>query len=446
MSNQFLKPFSAFFTKFLTASVLVGGLFLHPAQAAPRVQTETLDRIIAVVNSGVITEKELDSKVSLIKMQMQKQNTTPPEDSVLRKQVLERLINDQLQLQYAAQTGLRVDNEQLDKAIQRIADQNKLSLDQFIAALNQEGISYPRFREDIRNEITLARLREREIENKVNVTDSEINNYLTTEANKPKQEEYNLSHILVNVPENSAPDQVKKLKAKADQIYAQLQTGKSFAQVSAAMSDAPNALEGGQLGWRSTSQIPTAFLDAIQPLAPGQYTPVLRSPNGFHILKVVEKRGNTNDKMVIDQTHARHILIKVNEAVSSEQALHKIEGIHDRLKNGEDFAKLARQYSDDNSAKSGGDLGWLNPGDTVPQFDQAMNALQPNQISAPVQTQFGWHIIQVLERRNKDVTNDAARMKARQDIRARKADEMYQDWVRELRDQAYVEMRLEDKY
>lgn len=405
-----------------------------------------MDRIVAVVDQTVITEQELDSRIASLSAQLKKQGTELPEASILKKQILERLISDALQLQYAAQTGIKVDDVQLDKTMERIAEQNKMTVREFYDALNQDGVSVRKFRSDIRNEITIARLREREVESRVNVSESEIDNYLTTQAsNNQNQDEYEISHILIRLPEDAATEDVQKAKAKVDEVFAALAAGTSFAKVSASFSDAPNALEGGNIGWKQGAQVPALFLDALKAMQKGEISTALRSPNGFHILKLTDKRGGSSP-LIIEQTHARHILIKLSEVMSEKDAKTKIDGIKERLDNGEKFEVLARQFSEDGTASNGGDLGWVNPGDTVPQFEKVMNSLNPNEISAPVLSPFGWHVIQVLERKKQDMSKEAARLKARQEIRARKADEAYQDWIRELRDRAFVELRLEDKY
>ena len=405
-----------------------------------------LDRIVAVVDQTVITEQELEGRIATVTAQIKKQGNELPEESILRKQILERLISDTLQIQFAAQTGLKVDDSQLDKTIERIAEQNQLTLTEFSEALAKDGISMRKFRADIRNEIIIARLREREVDGRVNVSESEIDNYLTSQASRNEsQDEFEISHILIRTPEEGATEDIQKAKAKAEEAINQLKAGASFAKVSASFSDAPNALEGGNLGWKSGTQIPALFLDALKDMQVGENSATLRSPNGFHILKLTNKRGG-NSPLVIQQTHARHILIKITEVLSENEAKQKMDVIKERLDNNEKFEALARQYSEDSTASNGGDLGWVNPGDTVPQFEKAMNDLKDNQISAPVRSQFGWHIIQVLERRSQDMSKESARLKARQEIRNRKADEAYQDWIRELRDRAYVELRLEDKF
>jgi len=409
-------------------------------------EVQKLDRIVAVVDQTVITERDLESRIATVTAQLKKQGTELPDEALLRKQILERLISDTLQIQYAAQTGLKVEDSQLDKTIERIADQNNLTLTEFSEALARDGISMRKFRADIRNEITLARLREREVEGRVNVTESEVDNYLTNQSNSGESlDEFEISHILIRTPEEGATEDIQKAKARVEDALKALSAGMSFAKVSASYSDAPNALEGGNLGWKKGSQMPNLFLEALKNMQVGGVSEPIRSPNGYHILKLTNKRGG-NSPLVVQQTHARHILIKLSEIMSEAEGKTKMENIKERLDNGEKFEVLARQYSEDATASNGGDLGWVNPGDTVPQFEKAMNELRENEISAPVRSQFGWHIIQVLERRGQDMTKEAARLKARQEIRARKAEEAYQDWIRELRDRAYVELRLEDKF
>lgn len=447
MSNMpYKSPLSFAKQYFLIAFLTLLSLNPVHAVAAQEDAVTGMDRIVAVVDQSVITEHELQERIRIVSAQLEKQGAKLPEQGVLEKQILERLIVDRLQLDYAAQTGLRVDDGQLDKTIQRIAEQNKLSVAEFQKALEADGINFRKFREDIRNEVIIAKLREREVDNRINVTEAEVDNFLTTQSSRQDaQDEFELSHILIRTPEDSTPEQLQKLRAKAEQALKQLQGGTDFAQVSASFSDAPNALEGGGLGWKTSTQVPALFLDALKTMQPGQVSPILRSPNGFHILKMTNRRGGSSP-LVIEQTHARHILIKLSEIVSDSDAKTRMDRIKERLDNGGDFAELAKQNSEDGSANSGGDLGWLNPGDTVPEFEKVMNELKPGEISAPVKTPFGWHIIQVLERRKQDMAKDASRLKARQEIRARKSDEAYQDWLRELRDRAYVELRLEDKF
>ncbi len=428
--------------RLLTSLLCLACFYLFPAFSA---ETALLDRIIAVVDNDVITQSELDERIIQITQKLQKQGTPLPPKEVLEKQILERLITDRLQLLQAAQTGVRVDDSQLDKTIERIAEQNKLGAEEFRAALEAEGISYKKFREDIRKEILLARLREREVDNRVTVSEGEIDNLLTTKSSRQENvDEYNLGHILVRVPEQASPEELQKLRVKAEEAQKKLVEGADFGQIAAGYSDAPNAMEGGKLGWKKPTDLPEIFQDGLKSLKSGEVSAILRSSNGYHILKMFERRGSNTPLMVM-QTQARHILIKQSEVLSETEAKHRMDDIKERLDNGGSFVELARQYSEDGTASKGGDLGWVNPGDTVPEFEKVMNELKPGQVSEPLKSRFGWHIIQVLERREQDMSKESARFKARQEIKARKAEESFQDWIRELRDRAYVEYRVEDK-
>jgi peptidyl-prolyl cis-trans isomerase SurA len=421
-------------------------LLASPALAQTRAPVLPVDRIVAVVNNEVITRQELDARLRLALRQMKAQNVPAPPLPVLEKQLLERLITEKVQLQFARATGIRVDDLQLDRALMRIAAANNLNIEQFRQAVEQDGVPFSRFREEIRNEIILARLREREVENRVTVTDAEVEQFFrSVEGQQHDAEtEYHLAHILVRVPEQASPETIQARRARAEQALAELRKGTPFAQVAAAYSDAPDALNGGELGWRAASRLPELFLPVLDALSPGAVSDILRSPAGFHILKLNDKRGG-KAPLVVEQTHARHILVKVNELVSEADAKRRLLALKERIENGADFAELARLNSEDASAAKGGDLGWLAPGDTVPEFERAMNALPVGGLSEPVQTPFGWHLIQVLERRKQDVTDEQRKLKARLMIRERKADEAYQEFVRQLRDQAYVEYRLEDR-
>ncbi|HET9700334.1 MAG TPA: peptidylprolyl isomerase [Burkholderiales bacterium] len=404
-----------------------------------------VDRIVAVVNDEAITRTELTERAAIIERQLRQQGVALPPKETFEKQVLERLIIDRAQLQFANETGLRVDDAQLDRALRRIAEDNKLSIQQLREAVEKDGVPFAKFREQVRSEIILSRLREREVENRVVVSDAEIDQYLATqEAQAGKSVEYSISHILVRVPEQASPEQIQAQRRRADQALAEVRSGKDFAQVAAAFSDAPDGLQGGNMGWRAPARLPAIFAEVAEKMRPGEVSAVLRSPAGFHIVKLVDKRG-ADAAVAITQTHARHILIKTSELVSEADARNRLIQLKERIENGASFADLARLQSEDGSAANGGDLGWVSPGDTVPEFERAMDALRPNQISDPVQSPFGWHLIQVLERRTQDVTKDRQRLVARQAIRARKADEAYQEWLRQLRDRAYVEIRLEER-
>jgi peptidyl-prolyl cis-trans isomerase SurA len=409
-----------------------------PLRSAPP-PSQSIDTVAVVVNNDVITQNELSEKVRVTEKQLKAQGTPLPAHDVLEKQMLERMISDMLQLQFAAESGVRVDDTQLDLALGRIAEQNKFaSLATFRARLEKDGIDYEQYREEVRNEMIFTRLREREIESKLIISDSDVDSYLDNQAKMgDSKEEFHLAHILVVVPEQASADKIKASLARADLAFKQLQEGADFAQVAAGTSDAKDALKGGDLGWRASDRLPPAFLEVLHKLKPGENTEVMRSTSGFHILKLIEKRSG-NAPVVITQTHARHILIKTSEIVPEADAKKRILEIKQRIDGGADFAEQAKRYSEDGSAQQGGDLDWLSPGQTVPEFEEAMNKLQPGQI-AVVQSQFGWHLIQVMERRNTDVSVQQKRQQARVAIGTFKSDELYQDWLRQLRDRAFIE-------
>ncbi|MGH8666324.1 MAG: peptidylprolyl isomerase [Burkholderiales bacterium] len=417
---------------------------LAPGASAPAQRVLEVDRIVAVVNDEVITRFDLTEQMKLATDSLRRQGTPLPPQDVLEKQVLERMIGQKTQLQFAKDSGIRIDDAILDKTVARIAQENKLTLTALRAALEKDGVSYDRFRDELRKEITIARLREREVDSKIVVTDAEIDAFLQTREDVlGRNDEYNLGHILVRVPEQANPEQIKIRQARAEEALAQLKQGADFGQVAATYSDAPEGLKGGVLGWREASRLPGLFLEAVKGMRVGDVSAILRSPNGFHILKLLDQRGAA--PVIVQQTHARHILIRTNEIISEAEARNRLLGLRERVVNGENFAELARLQSQDASASKGGDLGWISPGDTVPDFERAMNQLQVNQVSQPVKTEFGWHLIQVLARRDEDMSKERLRLTARQALRARKSDEAYQEWLRQLRDKAYVEYRAEQR-
>jgi peptidyl-prolyl cis-trans isomerase SurA len=436
----------------LLASIVLAALLTAHAHAQPKPrQPVVLDRIIAVVNDEAITALELEERGRFAMKQLAQQGTPPPPKAVVERQILERLVADRVQLQFAKETGLRVDDGELERAIERIAEQNKINVPTLRATLEKDGVPYAKFREDIRNEIIMSRLREREVDNKIVITESEIDALLSASVNEEmRSDEVDLSHILVVVPESASPEQIQARRARAEEALSQLSKGADFRQVAAAFSEAPDALQGGAMGWRAGERLPTIFYDALKSMKPGEVSGVLRSANGFHVLRLNNRRGGatstaTLGPVTVQQTRARHILIKTNELVSEKEARSRLLTLKERLENKADFAEIARIHSEDSSASRGGDLGWVLPGDTVPEFERAMNALKPGQISQPVQSPFGWHLIQVLERGTQDVSKERRRLAARQTLRARKSDEAYQEWVRQLRDRAYIEMRIEER-
>ncbi|HTR57744.1 MAG TPA: peptidylprolyl isomerase, partial [Casimicrobiaceae bacterium] len=328
---------------------------------------------------------------------------------------------------------------------QRIAEDNKMTVDDVRKSLARDNISYAKYRDDIRNEIVVQRVREREVDSRITVSDAEVDIYLAMLKAQPGGEtEYELAHILVVVPEQARPEQIEARRRRAEEALRSIKSGGDFGQVAATFSDAADALSGGNLGWRSGARLPTIFAETVRSMKVGEVSPVMRSAAGFHIVKLIDKRSH-DEPAVVNQTHARHILIRVNEITSESDAKAKIERLKDRIDGGAKFEDLAKLNSEDATAAKGGDLGWLNPGDTVPAFEEAMNRLQVNKVSAPVRTSFGWHLIEVLERRKQDVTAERERAQAQIAIRQRKSDEAFDDWIRQTRDRAYVEMRLDDK-
>lgn len=414
-----------------------------PAPGSARVVP--VDRIVAVVNDEVITHNDLAERVSLVMRQLQRQGGQLPSADTLTRQILERMVNDLVQVQLAKETGIKVDDPTLDRTIERIAQENNLSVAAFRGALERDGIRFPRFREDIRSEIQLARLREREIDNSIVVTDAEVETELAREAREASGDsEYNLAHVLVVVAPQSTSQQIEQRRRRALAALSELRRGTNFAQVAATYSDAPDALQGGNLGWRPSGRLPQAFLGSISKLQPGEVSDIIRSANGFHIVKLLEKRGRAAAGGV-QQTHVRHILLRAREGLSEAEARQRLRGIRERIAAGGDFAELAKQHSEDASASKGGDLGWIAAGDTVPEFERAMNALKDGEVSQPVQTPFGWHLVQVVQRRSEELSAERKKIAARQAIRARKGDEAYQDWLRQMRDRAFVENRYDER-
>jgi peptidyl-prolyl cis-trans isomerase SurA len=404
----------------------------------------TADRVVAVVNRNVITRLELDERVKSIRQNLMRNSTQAPPAEILEQQALDRMITEQVLLQQAKSVGLQIDDAQLEQALQRIAQSNKMTLPELRKQLEKEGINWKAFNAEIRQEMTLAFLREREIDNKIVITDAEVADYLHLNANKP-QREYHLAQIMVALPENASPEQIQAKRTRILAARQELTEGKDFGTVAATYSNAPEASNGGQLGWRPAGSLAPAFVELLDRLPAGGLTEIVRSAAGLHIFKLIEKR-EPSDKQVIRQTHARHILIRTNEIVSEQEAFQKLSQLRTRIQQShEKFEDLARLYSDDASANKGGDLGWISPGETVPEFEQALNRLQKGEISTPIKSPFGFHLIQLIERRDQDITQENRRMKVRIELKQRKSEEAYEDWVRQLRDKAYISIRLKDE-
>jgi len=404
---------------------------------------QELNGIAAVVDDDVITWHELDQRVATISKQLQQKGNRLPPKKILERQILERLILEKLQLERAKKMGIQVNDEQLNRVIGNIAAENNMNLDQFRTTLEKQGIGYAYFREQIRHEVLISRLKNNEVNNRVNVTPQEVDAYLEAQQGQREQNtEYHLRHILVALPGNASPEQVKAGKARAEDLLKQLQNGAEFRQIAISYSDGQQALEGGDLGWRRAGQLPTLFADVIRKMQPGQVSPIIRSSSGFHILLLEDQRGEK--KVMVRQVHARHILIKTNELVSDDEAKARLQRLRERLLNGADFTKLARGNSEDaGSAAKGGDLGWATPSTYVPAFQKALENTPVGKISQPFKSRFGWHILQPLAWREHDNTKEMRRNRAFKTLRQRKIEEETQNWLRRLRDEAYVDIRLE---
>jgi peptidyl-prolyl cis-trans isomerase SurA len=435
--NRLFRPFRIVTPRLRAAGVLAALLLI----AWPAAAVQPLDRIVAVVNDDVVLASELEQEVKNVTVQLQQRDTPLPDDQVLTRQVLERLIMQRLQLAVAERSGIRVDDATLNAAVQRIAEQNRLSLSEFRAALEQEGLDYGEFREGLRKEILLARLHQRQAEQQVSLSPQEIDEYLASQG-AGAAVEYLVGHILIALPEGASGEQVRRAREQAEDVRRKLAAGGDLAQLAAVHSDSATALEGGSLGWRSRGELPTLFADQVPRLEVGQTGEIVQGAGGFHIVQLLDRRSA--DRAVVTQTHVRHILIRPDAVVSDQDARLRLDSLRRRIQGGAPFAELARANSDDKaSAAQGGDLGWAAPGTFVPSFEQAMAKLAPGEISEPFQTRYGWHIVQVLERRERDATDELRRAKAAEAIRQRKSEEALEAWLRRLRDEAYIDIRLE---
>ncbi len=416
------------------------------AQTANYVQPLALDRIVAIVNDDVIVASELANRLRLIRSQLRNAGTRLPPDEALQKQVLDRLIIDRLQLQVAEQTGVRVNEDNLNRSLQEMARKNGYSLRDFRDILQRDGYKFSRFREDIRQQMLLARVRQQQVAGRIRISEREIDNFLTNQASRGNQNaQYQLSHILIAIPEGASPEQIQISRNKGLNILKKLDNDADFSQLAVQLSDGQQALQGGDLGWRKRGQLPTAFLEVVPKLQAGTHSELIRSASGFHIVRLLATRGGASQRHVIAQVRVRHILIRPNELTSEEDAKSRLLQLKQRLQEGADFANLARSGSDDRgSAIKGGDIGWVSTADVVPAFAEVMDTISLKEISAPFKSSFGWHILQVMERRNHDNTETVRRTQAVAQIRERKLDEELQSWVRRLRDEAHIEYRLEE--
>ncbi len=422
--------------------LLSGGWTMAMAQNAAQGGME--DRIVAVVNGEVILQSELNLTAARIRARLRANGTQMPPEDVFQRQVLERMIVDKVQLQRARNTGIRITDEQLNQSLAELAQRNHMSLDQFATAVQQDGVTFAAFRDQLREQLTVEQLRQRDVARRITVTDREVDNYLATQAkNGDADNQYHIQHILITVPDGASPDQLRGLQNKAESLRKQLLAGADFSQIAIANSSGAKALEGGDLGWRKPGELPSLFVEPMSQMHPGDISPVIRSPSGFHIFKLVDVKSG-KESAVVNETHARHILIRTNAMLNDAQAQDKLKSLREQLLAGADFGELAKKYSQDpGSAAKGGDLGWLTPGVVVESFQQQMDQLQPGQISQPFQTRYGWHLVQVLERRQRNDSEQAQREHAREAIFQRKLEEELDAWLHRLRDEAYVEVRLD---
>ncbi len=400
---------------------------------------QALDHIVAIVNDNVITYQELQQRIKDFKQQLAQRSSSLPDDDIMQKQVLERMIVDDIQLQLAQAQGIQIDDLTLNRMLENIAERNRTTLDDMRQRMQAEGINFDNFKEQTRKDMLIGQIQQRMVFARVQVSPQEVDQFLEQQQQAGSNDKYHIAHILIATPEAATPEAIAIAYEKAEKVIAHLKTGEAFHEVAQRFSEGRQALEGGDLGWRSAAELPAIFVDAIRNMSKGGISTPLRSASGFHIVKLIDKQTQQH---IVEQTHARHILIRPDAITSDEQVREQLLAIKQRLQKGEDFAKLASQYSHDPGSKiNGGDLGWTAPGSFVPQFEQVMNSLNINQVSEPFRSQFGWHIMEVLERRQQDETEQMQRANAERAIQQRKADEELQLWLRRIRDEAYVEYR-----
>ena len=404
---------------------------------------EMLDRIAAIVADGVVLESDLDTQIEVVSERLRAQKLELPPQNVLRQQVLDRLVLQQIELQRADHVGIKVSDDTLNAAMLDVARRNNLTLSQLPQALAAQGIEYAAYRDDLRKEITLSMLRQRDVLEHISVTPKEIDQYLDKQSKRPAQNlEYNVSHILIAVPQEASQAQLDDAAKRANEVYEKAKGGQDFARLAVTYSNSQTALEGGSLGWRKDTELPTFLTDVVAKLKPGEVSEPLRTPTGFHIVRLNDTRGAREGKAMENQVHVRHILMKTTALADDATVQQKLNALRDRIQKGEDFAGLAQTNSEDpGSASQGGDLGWTGPGSFVPEFEQQLAQLKDDEISEPFKTQYGWHIVQMLGHRTFDNTDEMKRRRAMEAIRASKADEETEIWLRRLRDEAFVEFK-----
>ncbi|MWV15235.1 molecular chaperone SurA [Pseudomonas sp. L-22-4S-12] len=419
--------------------LLLGAVFLGTAAQA---EVQSLNRVIAIVDNDVIMQSQLDARTREVQQTIAKRGAQVPPADVLSQQVLERLIVENLQLQIGERSGIRITDEELNQAMTSIAQRNRLTLEQFGAALARDGLTLKDAREQIRREMVISRVRQRRVAERIQVTDQEVQNFLASDMGKMQlSEEFRLANILIPLPEGASPEAIQAAARKVSSLYDELRSGGDFAQLAIANSASENALEGGEIGWRKAAQLPPPLDGVIGALAPGEITEPIRTPNGFMIIKLLEKRGG--DSIVRDEVHVRHILIKPSEIRSEGETQRLAERLYERIVAGEDFAELAKSYSEDpGSALNGGDLNWIDPNSLVPEFREVMAKTPSGELSKPFKSPYGWHVLEVIGRRATDSSEQVREQQAMNVLRNRKYDEELQAWLRQIRDEAYVEIKL----
>ncbi|WP_432706467.1 peptidylprolyl isomerase [Azotobacter salinestris] len=410
--------------------------------AAVQAEVRQLDRIAAIVDNDVIMQSQLDQRLREVEQTIAKRGAQLPPRDQLVAQVLERLILENIQLQMGARAGIRIGDEELAQAMATIAQRNGLTLEQFQAALARDGLSLEDAREQVRREIIINRVRQRVVADRIQVSDHEVQNFLASDLGKLQlSEEFRLANITIPLPDGASPEKIQAAEQQVLDIYRQLRAGADFAQLAIARSAGETALEGGEIGWRKAAQLPPPFDSLVSQLPVGGVTEPVRTPGGYIIIKLLEKRGGT--AQVRDEVHVRHILIKPSEIRSEAEARRLVERIHERILAGEDFAELAKSFSEDpGSALNGGDLNWIDPNVLVPEFREVMADTPAGQLSQPFKSPFGWHVLEVLGRRATDSSTQVREQQAMNVLRNRKYDEELQSWLRQIRDEAYVETKL----
>jgi peptidyl-prolyl cis-trans isomerase SurA len=432
MNRAFSTPLA------LLIAILSSG-FMSAATAA-----SGIDAIIVVVDEDLVLASELDEATRQVELQLRSQDRPLPPRQILQKQVLERLILQRLQTQRAKAAGLQVSEDDLRQALATIAARNKMNVNEFAEAAASEGVDFAQFREQLRSDLLIGKLRQREVESRVSVSDQDVDFYLQSQAGKKEESEYHLSHILIAVKEDASEDERATVRRQAEEVLAKARAGEDFSQLAARYSNDQLALSGGDLGWRDGASLPSLFAGVIQALKPGDVSNVLSSPSGFHIIRLNEVRGA--GQQMVSENHARHILLTANAVRNDIATKTAAENLRRELDQGGDFAALARKHSDDpGSANQGGDLGWQPKGSFTPEFEAQIETLQPGKLSGPFRSQFGWHIVELIERRTREDGAGQKRDRARAAIYQRKVAEEYDTWLRRLRDEAYVEYRLADK-